>query len=57
MDDAYSEFKNADPVKFEELIASLKLDYEEGWTMKKNVGLPYTQLIESWNHSPNEHEV
>ena len=29
MDDASSEFKHADPVKFGELVTSLGLDYEE----------------------------
>ena len=30
MDDASSEFKHADPIKFRDLVASLGLDYEEG---------------------------
>ena len=35
MDDAYSKFKYADPVKFRELVANLGLDL----TMKKGVDL------------------
>ena len=30
MDDAFSEFKHVDLVKFGELVASIRLDYEEG---------------------------
>ena len=39
-DEASSEFRHADPVKFKELVASLGLDYEEGcWpTLHKLVG-------------------
>ena len=49
--DAYSEFKHANLVKFGEFVASLRLDYEEGYwpTMHKLVG--------TWSHSPNEPEV
>ena len=51
VDDASSEFRHADPVKFGELVASLKLDYEEGcWpTLHK--------LVRSQSHYPDEPEV
>ena len=46
-----SEFRHADPVKFGELVASLGLDYEEGFwpTLHKLVG--------SWSHSPDKPEA
>ena len=31
MDDTFSEFRHADPVKFGELVASMRLDFEEGY--------------------------
>ena len=48
MGEAFSEFGHADPVKFGELVASLRLDYKEGcWpTLHKLVG--------GWSCSPNE---
>ena len=48
MGEASSVFRYVDPVKFEELVTSLELDYKEGWwpTLHK--------LVESWSHSPDE---
>ena len=47
----YLEFRHVNPVKFEKLVASLGLDYEEGYwpTMHKLVG--------SWSRSPDESKV
>ena len=37
MDDAFSEFRQVDLVKFVELVANLELDYEEGcWPIYTN---------------------
>ena len=51
MDDASSEFRHANMVKFGELVASLGLDYEERCRPTLH------QFVGSWSHFPNEPEV
>ena len=51
MGEASSEFKHADPVKFEELVISLGLDYEEEYSPTLH------KLVSSSSCSPNEVEA
>ena len=51
MGEASSEFKHADSIKFEELVASLGLDYEEGYSPTLH------KLVSSSSYSPDELEA